>query len=100
MILEIATIHIKQDQNAGFEHAFEEAKKVVLSSVGCTSATLFHCHENEVKYQVFIEWETLEAHTVTFRESELFVEWRKILSPFFEIAPDVEHFRMKSTAKN
>jgi hypothetical protein len=43
-----------------------------------------------------IEWETLEAHTVNFRESELFIEWRTILSPYFEKAPEVEHFELRS----
>jgi heme-degrading monooxygenase HmoA len=96
MILEIATIHIKENQNTAFELAFEKAKQVVISSAGCIKATLFHCHENEMKYQVLIEWETLEAHTVNFRESELFIEWRTILSPYFEKAPEVEHFELRS----
>ena len=40
-----------------------------------------------------IEWETLENHTVDFREGPLFPQWRAIIGPFFASAPDVEHWR-------
>lgn len=96
MILEIATLSIKTGSNMEFESAFEQAKKVVISSPGCLSAKLMHCIENESKYQVLIEWETLEAHTVTFRESEKFTQWRTLIGPYFESAPQVEHFEMNS----
>jgi hypothetical protein len=39
-----------------------------------------------------VRWETLEAHTVGFRQSAAFGEWRGILSPFFAGAPDVLHY--------
>lgn len=96
MILEIATLSIKEGSNSAFEKAFEQAKKVVISSPGCKSAKLMNCIENESKYQVFIEWETLEDHTITFRESEKFTQWRTLIGPYFESAPQVEHFELKS----
>jgi hypothetical protein len=38
-----------------------------------------------------VRWETLEAHTVGFRESERFVEWRERLGSMREGAV-AEHF--------
>jgi hypothetical protein len=40
--------------------------------------------------QIF--WTTLEDHTVGFRESSAFTEWRAIVGPFFASAPVVQHF--------
>ena len=44
------------------------------------------------RYLLLVRWETLEAHTVGFRQSAAFGEWRGILSPFFAGAPVVEHY--------
>ena len=35
--------------------------------------------------------ETLENHTVDFRGSADFQEWRKLVAPFFAAPPEVEH---------
>jgi hypothetical protein len=39
-----------------------------------------------------IEWATLEDHTVGFRGSPAFTQWRAQVGPFFATAPVVEHF--------
>ena len=43
-------------------------------------------------YLLLIEWDSVEAHTVGFRESENYTRWRELISPFFDGAPRVEHF--------
>jgi hypothetical protein len=40
--------------------------------------------------QIF--WDTLENHTVDFRQSDAFTAWRGIVGPFFAAPPVVEHF--------
>jgi hypothetical protein len=39
-----------------------------------------------------IAWATLEDHTIGFRESELFTQWRGLIGSHFDGAPLVEHF--------
>ena len=39
-----------------------------------------------------IWWATLEDHTVGFRGSPAFAQWRGIVGPFFAQPPVVEHF--------
>ena len=39
-----------------------------------------------------IWWQTLENHTVDFRGSPAFADWRAIVGPFFAAPPAVEHF--------
>ena len=40
-----------------------------------------------------IQWATLENHTVDFRNSPAFLEWRAIAGPYFAAPPAVEHFK-------
>jgi hypothetical protein len=41
-----------------------------------------------------IFWETLENHTVDFRNSPAFGEWRAIIGPYLAGQPQVEHFTL------
>ena len=41
-----------------------------------------------------IVWDTLEDHTVGFRQSDAFTQWRTIVGPFFAGPPTVEHFEL------
>jgi hypothetical protein len=41
-----------------------------------------------------IFWDTLEDHTVHFRQSPAFAQWRAIVGPFFAAPPVVEHFEL------
>ena len=48
--------------------------------------------ESPDRYVLQIHWDTLEDHTVGFRQSDLFTQWRAIIGPFFAAPPVVEHF--------
>ena len=50
--------------------------------------------ESPKRYLMMIFWETLEDHTVHFREGPLFPQWRAIVGPYFVEAPKVEHFSL------
>ena len=50
--------------------------------------------ESPERYLLTILWETLENHTVDFRQSPAFTEWRNIVGPFFAAPPIVEHFTL------
>ena len=95
MILELATIDIKQGENAEFEQYLDKAQYVISQSEGYISHEFQQCIEQDNRYILLIKWATLEAHTEGFRGSELFKEWRTLIGPFFENPPVVEHFEMK-----
>jgi hypothetical protein len=46
--------------------------------------------------QIF--WSTLEDHTVRFRQSPQFAQWRAIVGPFFAAPPHVEHFEVTTSS--
>ena len=50
--------------------------------------------ESPERYILQIFWDTLEDHTVGFRESPAFADWRAIVGPFFAAPPVVEHFTL------
>jgi heme-degrading monooxygenase HmoA len=50
--------------------------------------------ESPERYVLQIFWDTLEDHTVGFRQSDAFVQWRSIVGPFFATPPVVEHFEL------
>lgn len=89
--LEIAQIDIKDGTNAAFEEAVTKAAPLFRRSKGCLSMELHRSHELPNRYRLFVQWATLENHTVDFRASEEFAQWRALVSPYFEAPPAVEH---------
>lgn len=97
MILEIADIRIAPGQNAGFEAALQHALATVAQKAqGFRGAKVNRGIESPERYVLQIFWDTLEDHTVGFRQGPLFGEWRAIIGPFFAAPPVVEHFELVS----
>ena len=95
MILELADIRIHPGQQAAFEDAVARGLSTVASRAqGFQGAKVNRGMENPERYVLQIFWDTLEDHTVGFRESPLFAEWRGIVGPFFAQPPQVEHFEL------
>ena len=95
MILELADIRIKSGQQAEFEKAIALGLETVIARAkGFQGAKVNHGVESSDRYVLQIFWDTLEDHTIGFRESPLFTEWRAIVGPFFAAPPFVEHFEL------
>ena len=95
MILEIADIRIHPGQNAAFEEAIQRGIASVISKAkGAKRFTVTRGIESADRYVLQIEWDTLEDHTVGFRQSEAFNQWRAIVGPFFAGPPNVEHYEL------
>lgn len=92
MILEAVMLNIKPGMEDNFESAFKKASSIISSAKGYLSHELHRCIEAQDKYLLLVKWETLEAHTVGFRGSAEYQEWKKLLHHFYEPFPTVEHF--------
>lgn len=97
MILEAAVLHVPAGQEPAFEEAMLRAATVIAGSPGYLRHELQRCIETKGRYLLLVRWETLEAHTVGFRESPAFAQWRSIIGPFFASAPVVEHYETALT---
>ena len=95
MILEIADIRIHADQQVAFDEAIQRGLATVISKArGYRGFKVNRGIEHPDRYILMIFWETLEDHTVHFRQSPAFAEWRAIVGPFFAVPPAVEHFSL------
>ena len=97
MILEIAQIDVKPGTEAEFEAGVKKATPIFKRAKGCKSLALQRSVEKPSRFRLFIQWETVEDHTVDFRGSADFQEWRKLVGHLFASPPEVEH--VKEVAK-
>jgi heme-degrading monooxygenase HmoA len=94
MILELAILDIIPGQEAEFQAAFATASPIISSMPGYISHQLQHCLEKQNRFVLLVHWETLEAHTVGFRGSDQYQEWKKLLHHFYAPFPTVEHYEL------
>ncbi|WP_160725964.1 antibiotic biosynthesis monooxygenase family protein [Bacillus sp. USDA818B3_A] len=92
MTLEAAMLQVKDGMQEEFEEAFRQASKIISSMKGYITHELQRCLEVEGKYLLLVKWETLEDHTIGFRRSSEYQEWKKLLHHFYDPFPTVEHF--------
>lgn len=93
MILEIADIRVQPGQQDAFAEAVTRAlTTVAVQAKGMKGYKVNRGIESPERFVLQIFWETLEDHTVGFRESPLFAQWRAIIGPYFAQPPHVEHF--------
>ena len=95
MILELADIRIHPGQNAAFEEAIARGLQTVIHNAkGFQGYKVNRGVESAERYILQVFWDSLEDHTVGFRQSPAFADWRAIVGPFFAGAPTVEHFEL------
>jgi len=95
MILEVADIRIAPGQQTAFDEAIVRGVDTVIAKAkGFRGYKVNKGIESPERYILMIFWDTLENHTVDFRQSEAFQQWRAIVGPFFAVPPAVEHFTL------
>lgn len=95
MILEHADICIDPLKSSAFEEAIlRGVTTVVAQAKGFKGYKVNRSIETPGRYLLMIYWDTLEDHTVGFRGSDLFPQWRAIVGPFFAQPPVVEHLEL------
>lgn len=92
MILEAVMLQVKEGMETEYEESFRSASEIISSMKGYLSHELQRCMEVEGKYLLLVRWETLEDHTVGFRQSKEYQEWKKQLHKYYAPFPTVEHF--------
>jgi heme-degrading monooxygenase HmoA len=95
MILEHADIRIDPLKSSAFEEAILRGVTTVIAHAkGFKGYKVNRSIESPGRYLLMIYWETLEDHTVGFRGSDAFPQWRAIVGPFFAQPPVVEHLEL------
>ena len=92
MILEVALLTIKAGLTDQFEKDFRTASAIISSMAGYVSHELQRCLEKPDQYILLVRWQTLEDHTVGFRQSSQYQEWKHLLHHYYDPFPTVEHY--------
>jgi heme-degrading monooxygenase HmoA len=92
MILEVAILKIKQGLSKEFESAFSKAETIISSMSGYISHQLKKCIEEDGKYILLVNWETIEDHEIGFRQSQEYQNWKQQLHHYYQPFPTVEHY--------
>lgn len=92
MILEVALLNVKPGQNLAFEAAFKQAQAIIANMPGYISHELQKCLEVENQYILLVRWQTLADHTLGFRQSPEYQEWKALLHHFYDPFPTVAHY--------
>lgn len=99
MILEVAEFRIDPQRRAEFEEALQRgASSVIAKADGYHGHTVLRCVESADCCVLQVRWSSVEAHTVGFRSSPAFADWRAIVGPFFAAAPVVAHYEWVAEA--
>jgi heme-degrading monooxygenase HmoA len=95
MILEHCDIEVDPSKQKEFEGAIVRGVETVISKAkGFCGYKVNHSMESPSRYLLLIYWDTLENHTVDFRGSAAFADWRAIVGPYFAKPPHVEHMTL------
>lgn len=99
MILEIAFIQIIPGKQEEFESAVQQAVSEILSkAVGFIDFKLHRGIEDVNSYTFHIHWQSLEDHTVVFRGSPEFTQWRSMVTGFYAVPSVVLHWNQVQEA--
>ena len=99
MILEMADIRIRPGEQAAFDAAIRRGVETVIAkATGFRGYKVNRGVESPDRYVLMIFWDTLENHTVDFRSSAAYGEWRAIVSPYFAGPPQIDHFTVVATS--
>ena len=91
MFWEIAQIEVKPGDEIAFEAAVGQAVPLFKRARGCKGMRLHRSIEHPSRYRLIVDWENVEDHTVHFRGSPDFQEWRRLVGGYFADLPVVEH---------
>jgi heme-degrading monooxygenase HmoA len=94
VILEVAVLDVKPGREDEFERVFAEAQQIISSMPGYDSHQLQRCIEKRGRYILLVNWQTLQHHTVGFRGSPEYQQWRALLHHFYDPFPNVEHYEL------
>ncbi|MDX8031440.1 antibiotic biosynthesis monooxygenase [Lentzea sp. BCCO 10_0856] len=92
MITEHALLDVLPDATDEFEWAFGEARELISASPGFRGLELLRCLETPSRYLLLVRWESVEAHTVGFRQGPSYAQWSALLHRFYSPFPTVEHY--------
>ena len=92
MVVEQAHFTVAAENAAAFAIALTQACALFVSVPGYVRHEIRRGIENPGTWLLLVWWESVEAHTVGFRQSSVFAEWRALVKPHYTGSPTVLHY--------
>jgi heme-degrading monooxygenase HmoA len=92
MILETAIFTVRTEEVDRFLAAFAQGRRFIESSKGFHKLELRRGIEEPGTFILVVWWQSLEDHTVAFKQSANFTQWRAAVGHFFAAPPVVHHY--------
>ena len=92
MIIEHAILDVEPSEQEEYEATLLKALPFIRATPGFIKLEVRPCLEKAGRYLLLVEWRELEDHTLGFRNSDRYEEWRRLLHRFYDPFPVVEHF--------
>jgi len=92
MILEVAVLTVKPKLTVEFLAAFKKAQLIIQAIPGYITHELQKCIEVPNQFLLLVKWGKLEDHTIGFRQSAKYQNWKQLLHHFYDPFPTVEHY--------
>jgi heme-degrading monooxygenase HmoA len=93
MVVEIALLTAKPGMADQLREGLRAARPVIARAAGYLGSVFHQGIEEPDAFLLRIEWESLEAHNVGFRQGPLFAEWRSHFGHFLEGPPKMTHYQ-------
>jgi quinol monooxygenase YgiN len=90
-VREIATFDLKPGTAAEFEAVVLEWMQIFRDQEGCGLFEVHHPAELPDRVILIIEWDTVEAHTEVFANSEQYAPFVAAIEPYYAVPCDVQH---------
>ncbi|HYP82711.1 antibiotic biosynthesis monooxygenase family protein [Variovorax sp.] len=93
-MLEVVLVELSEPGEAAFETALGAAAELLRAAPGYCGHQAGRCLEEPGRALLMIWWNTLEDHTVRFRGSPAYPQWRRLIDPHIRPQPSVRHFQL------
>lgn len=91
-VVEVVVFELRNTPASRFGEVVEEAASLLIGAHGYQGHRAGPCLESDTEFVLMIWWASLEDHTVRFRQSAAYAEWRRLIDPHVQRSPWVRHF--------
>lgn len=92
MILQSSMLSVKPGMASEFESSFRKTQELLAGTRGYISHELHKCVEQEGRYMLLVQWQSIGDHVVGFMGSPARADWQSALQDFYEREPESDHY--------
>lgn len=78
-VTEVAVFEITPGEEDAFEAAYRDPRQILTANPECRSARMTRGVESPSRFVLIVEWDSIDARNVGFRETDQFVAWPALM---------------------